>query len=113
MEKDSIFETEIAAAVGPRITELRTAKNLSVNKLANLTGVSQSYLRDVELGKKNPTINFLALICSTLRISLRDFFDIKNSDSDEKKENELLHSKIDTLSREQKSCLLQFLNSIS
>lgn len=110
MEKDSIFETEIAASVGPRITELRLAQNLSVNKLANLTGVSQSYLREIELGKKNPTINFLALICATLRISLRDFFD---TDTSSESETKLLHNKIDRLSHEQRRSLLQFLNTFS
>ena len=40
--------------VGKRITFFRTAKNYSVNKLATLSGISQSYLRDIELGNKNP-----------------------------------------------------------
>ena len=58
-----------------RITFLRTAKGYTVNKLANLSGISQSYLRDIELGKKNPTIEVLSLLCDALGISLLDFFD--------------------------------------
>ena len=112
MGKDTIFETDIAAAVGPRITELRKAKNLSVNKLANLTGVSQSYLRDIELGNKNPTVNFLALICSTLDISLRDFFDIDMIDDSKDKDIEAFYNKIDTLNKSQKLSLLGFLDSL-
>ena len=46
--------------VGKRITFFRTAKNYSVNKLATLSGISQSYLRDIELGNKNPTIEILS-----------------------------------------------------
>ena len=46
--------------VGSRITSLRTAKHYTVNKLATLAGISQSYLRDVELGKKNPTVEILS-----------------------------------------------------
>ena len=42
--------------VGERIKELREKRGLTVNKLANLAGISQSYLRDVELGNKNPTV---------------------------------------------------------
>ena len=42
--------------VGQRIKELREAKGLTVNRLANMAGISQSYLRDVELGNKNPLI---------------------------------------------------------
>ena len=46
-----------------------------MNKLANLAGISQSYLRSVELGQKNPTIETLSELCWALDISLRDFFD--------------------------------------
>ncbi len=58
-----------------RLTFLRTAKGYTVNKLANLSGISQSYLRDIELGKKTPTIEVLSLLCDALEISLVDFFD--------------------------------------
>ena len=61
--------------VGKRIKQLREQKNYTINKLANEAGVSQSYLRDIELENKNPTIEFLSLICKTLNISLKDFFD--------------------------------------
>lgn len=60
--------------VGKRITQLRMERNLTTNKLANLSGISQSYLRDVELGNKNPTVEFLSYICHGLHISLHDFF---------------------------------------
>lgn len=46
--------------IGERIIFLRTAKQYSVNKLANLAGISQSYLRDIELGNKNPTVEILS-----------------------------------------------------
>ena len=48
--------------IGEKITYYRKKKNYSVNKLANLAGISQSYLRDIELGNKNPTIEFLSYI---------------------------------------------------
>lgn len=60
--------------VGKRIVELRERKNISTNKLANLAGVSQSYLRDLEMGKKNPTVEILSYICFALDISMQDFF---------------------------------------
>ncbi len=60
--------------LGKRITHFRTAKGYSVNKLANMAGISQSYLRDIELNNKNPTIEILSLLCQTLDISLQDFF---------------------------------------
>ena len=60
--------------VAKRITQLRTDKNITVNKLANLAGLSQGFVRQVELGKQNPTIESLNLICEALDISLSDFF---------------------------------------
>ncbi len=60
--------------VGKRIVELRERKNISTNKLANLAGVSQSYLRDLEMGQKNPTVEMLSYICFALDISMQDFF---------------------------------------
>ena len=38
--------------VGKRIYELREQRQLTTNKLANLAGVSQSYLREIELEKR-------------------------------------------------------------
>ena len=60
--------------VGKRIAELRSKRGLTTTRLAYLAGISQSYLRDIELGNKNPTVEILSYICSALEISLRDFF---------------------------------------
>lgn len=82
--------------VGKRIKELREKRNITVNRLANLAGISQSYLRDVELGNKNPTVETLSYFCDALDISLKDFFDENNS-----KINVFLISAISNLSDEQ------------
>ena len=86
--------------VGKRITFFRTAKNYSVNKLATLSGISQSYLRDIELGNKNPTIEILSYICEALNISLREFCD------------DPLIAKVYRLTPKQREALLVFLDSI-
>jgi len=62
--------------IGHRIIELREAKGWSTNRLANLCGLSQSFLRSVELEEKGISVENLALLCETLGISLRDFFDV-------------------------------------
>ena len=61
--------------IAARIRFFREQKGYTVNKLANLAGVSQSYLRSIELGDKNPTVETLSTLCWALDISLRDFFD--------------------------------------
>ena len=95
--------------VGKRITYFRTAKNYSVNKLANLSGISQSYLRDVELGNKNPTVEILSIICNTLEISLQDFFNENECDSISK---DPLISKIYQLNSAQRTALMNFLDTM-
>lgn len=64
--------------IGKRIIELREKRNLSTNKLANIAGISQAYLRQVELGKTNPTIDMLSYIIAAMGISIFEFFDVDN-----------------------------------
>lgn len=95
--------------VGKRITFFRTAKNYTVNKLATKAGISQSYLRDVELGKKNPTVETLSYLCDALGISLCDFF---NDGTQPTLAEDPLITKIYQLTPEQRSSLLAFLDTI-
>ncbi len=64
--------------IGARIRFFREKEGITVNKLANKSGVSQSYLRDIELGNKQPTVEYLEYICYGLNITLSDFFDTKD-----------------------------------
>lgn len=91
--------------IGKRIAFFRISKGYSVNKLAYLSGVSQSYLREIELGNGNPTVEFLSILCNTLDISLKEFFD-------EQPEDPLL-SKIYRLTPKQRKLLGDFLDSMN
>ena len=91
--------------VGERVTLFRQNKGYSVNKLANLSGVSQSYLREIELGKRNPTVEFLSLLCDSLGITLKEFFDDQPSDS--------IIEKIYQLTPKQRKALGNFLDALS
>ncbi|MBQ4109955.1 MAG: helix-turn-helix transcriptional regulator [Clostridia bacterium] len=92
--------------VGEKITFYREKKNITVNKLANMSGVSQSYLRDLELGKKQPTVEYLSYICDALEISLERFF------SDENNENKIL-SLYKKMNESQQKALIDFLEKIT
>ena len=61
--------------IGERISYLRELKGFTVNKLANLSGLSQSFVRELERGNKQPTIESLESLCFALGISIKDFFD--------------------------------------
>ena len=90
--------------VGKRIIELREKRGISTNKLANLAGITQSYLRNIEIGKTNPTVEMLEYICEALNISIWDFFEVNET-------NELTTA-ISSLTEKQKSALLIFINSM-
>jgi len=59
--------------VGLRLIELRKQRGLTTNKLANLSGLSQSFIRSVELNEKGITVENLQLLCDTLQLSLHNF----------------------------------------
>ena len=61
--------------VSARIKYFREKKGITVNKLAITAGVSQSYLREVELALKKPTVDTVSLLCEALGITLKEFFD--------------------------------------
>lgn len=60
--------------IASKIISLREARGYSTTKLAKLSGVSQSYLRDIEIGKSQPTVDVLERILLALDISLSNFF---------------------------------------
>ncbi len=93
--------------VSARLTELRKMRGLTTNKLANLAGISQSHLRDIELGLRNPTVETLSYFCEVLGVSLAEFF------SEEKTEiSPFLMSAIKGLSAEQQEILADFIHSL-
>ncbi len=63
-------------AVADRIIELCNQKNIAINALANLAGISPSTLYSVLNEKsQNPGIVTIKKLCDGLEISLREFFD--------------------------------------
>ena len=93
--------------VGKRIVCLRESMGISTNRLANMAGISQSYLRDVELGNKNLTVEVLSYICYALNVSLKEFFN-ENS----KGIHPSLATAIDSLSESEQIKLAGFIAEI-
>jgi len=60
--------------IAKRVKTTRENKGISVYKLAQLSGISATYLYEIELGKKQPTVEIISRICSALEISLKAFF---------------------------------------
>ncbi len=92
--------------IGKRIVEIRKKSGMTTNKLANLCGLSQSFLRSVEIGEKGISVDSLSLVCDALNISLRDFFDVPEQEGDS------IQVQISRLTTEQKDALAAFLKSM-
>ena len=60
--------------IGQTIVYLRKEKGLTQEKLTSETGISVSYLRLIEHGNANPTINELRKIAEVLDVELQNPF---------------------------------------
>lgn len=60
----------IPIKVGKNLRTIRKSRDLSLDKLAELTGVSKAMLAQVERGDSNPTISLLWKIANGLRVSV-------------------------------------------
>ena len=66
----------ISQAVIRRIEELCRERNLTINALSNISGVTQSTVNDIMSGKTyNAGIGTIKKLCDGLGISVREFFD--------------------------------------
>ena len=66
---------DIGEAVKERILELCREKNLSVNKLCNMSGVTQSTVNNIVSGRNHSaTISTIKKLCDGMGITIEDFF---------------------------------------
>ena len=61
--------TDLAPIVGGNLRRLRTRRGLSLERLAQISGVSRAMLGQIELGQSAPTINVLWKIARALEVT--------------------------------------------
>jgi transcriptional regulator with XRE-family HTH domain len=61
--------TDLAPVVGGNLRRLRTRRGLSLERLAQISGVSRAMLGQIELGQSAPTINVLWKIARALEVT--------------------------------------------
>lgn len=64
---------EISLKIGERLKEIRNTRQLTLDEVAELTGVSKPMLGQIERGQSSPTINILWKISTGLKIPLSFF----------------------------------------
>lgn len=65
----------IGSAVRQRVIELCNERNITVNKLSTMSGITQSTLNNIISGRNNSTtVSTIQKICDGLEISIIEFF---------------------------------------
>ncbi len=65
----------IGTAVKERILELCSERNITVNRLATISGVTQSTVNNIISGRNNSTtVSTVKKLCDGLEISIAEFF---------------------------------------
>ena len=67
---------QIGNVVKLRIIELCDERNITINKLSTMCGITQSTLNNIISGRnKSMTVSTVKKICDGLNITIRDFFE--------------------------------------
>lgn len=83
------------------IKPLRKSRNISLYELSNLTGVSRTYLRNLENNKSfNPTLFILNKIAEALNVTIKDLFYYDNDIEDLREEMNIRIEKFGIHSKE-------------
>jgi transcriptional regulator with XRE-family HTH domain len=69
----------ISEAVVKRILELCKERNITINKLSTICGITQSTLNNIVSGRNHsPTVSTIKKICDGLEITIVDFFNTED-----------------------------------
>jgi transcriptional regulator with XRE-family HTH domain len=72
-----------------KIREIRIEKKISQLELANIANFSQSFLANVESGKKKPSLLTILRIAEALNVNPREFFPKPTTNSKEELKTQL------------------------
>ena len=70
-------EDDVTARIAERVRELRAARGLTLDELAEQSGVSRAMLSRIERGESSPTAVMLDRLASGLNTSLASLFDAR------------------------------------
>lgn len=66
--------SELNVQIGQLLKDLRDERGWSLREFGLIVGMNKTYLVDIELGKRNPTINSLEKIVAGYGLTVREFF---------------------------------------
>ena len=63
---------EMSKLIGPALRIIRKLHDVSTSEMSQRTGLSQSYLSELETGKKCPSFRNLTIYCQALNIQVSE-----------------------------------------
>jgi len=76
------MQTDILLKYGKAIRQMRQQKGISQEELADLCGLHRTYISDVELGKRNVSLENIERLAQALDTNVSDVFvEIERTDS--------------------------------
>lgn len=66
--------SELNVQIGQLLKDLRDERGWSLREFGLIVGMNKTYLGDIELWKRNPTINSLEKIVAGYGLTVREFF---------------------------------------
>lgn len=66
--------SELNVQIGQLLKDLRDERGWSLREFGLIVGMNKTYLGDIELGKRNTTINSLEKIVAGYGLTVREFF---------------------------------------
>lgn len=94
--------------IGEKVRTLRKAKDISQEKLAEMSGLHPTYISDIERGKVNASINTFYFIANALEIPFAELVNIPSIELNKKIENDLavVLSQLRTLGKKKQAIFL-------
>ena len=94
---------------GAMLEYIRTQRKISIYKISKTTGLSNSYIRDLERGKRNPSLDTLCRISVPLGVSVSELLNESEELSYLSAEEKNIIENIRLLSDEKRDALLHML----
>lgn len=69
------YDKQILERLGNKLRRFRLEKNISQEKLAEITNLDRTYISGLERGKRNPSFLIIKKLAECLDINPNDLFD--------------------------------------
>ena len=98
--------------IAERLRTVRKSKNISVYRLSQMSGISETHIRDLERGARNPSFDTLSRLAKPLGLSLSELFNESDTAAFLTKDEKELVECFRMLSQDKADSLLRFLKTL-